>query len=222
MIPACKTDVVSDTVLDLFINEAVKDISANAKCLTTTKKFNAVADQGSASNPYVISTVIADYLVADKGGLWWNEGTVAVPDYTQLNARTVAWLNENRPDWQDLSSGYPEDYAIEGNNLYIVPAPVASLTDGFKLFYIKIPSTMINAGSYPFSGSTVEFTHLSMFDFAIIYYCRWKISPAFNKDGTENLSLQEYMKERQEKIYLMNRRPDISNSSDSAFKGKIC
>ena len=108
MIPGCKVDVVPDTVLDLLINEGVKDIAAYTKCLPTNKRFNAVASQGTALNPYVLSSVIGDYLVVDKPGLWWNQGTVAAPDYKKLNPRTQEWLDGNRPNWRDIDDGYPQ------------------------------------------------------------------------------------------------------------------
>lgn len=223
MIPGCKTDVVSDTVLDLVINEGVKDIAAFTKCLTTNKKFNAVASQGNVDNPYILSTVIGNYLVADKAGLWWNQGSVASPDYKKLNPRTIAWLDANRPNWRDLPAGTPQDYAIDNDNLIVVPAPVASLSNGFWLFHAKTPTAMTNVDAYPFSGTTVEYSHLSMFDFAIIYYVRWKVMPMLNKDYIDNYNLAQglYNKERNEKYALLKRRPDINNSPDVAFKSVL-
>lgn len=220
-IPGCKTDVVSDTILDLLLNEAAKDIVSFTKCLPTNKKFSAVATQGDLASPYVISTVIGDYLMPDKGGLWWNQGTVAAPDYKQLYPRTIAWLDRNRPNWRDISDGSPEDYAIDGNNIIVVPAPVSSLSNAFWLFYIKTSTNMTATTHYPYTGSTTELTHLSIFDLALVKFVAWQVYPMINKTGDSNLSLQEYLKLRQEKTSLLKRRPDIGNSPDAALKGKI-
>jgi len=221
MIPGLKTDVCSDTLLDSILNAGVRDIATFTQCLPTNKKFNAVADQGNVGNPYILSSVITNFLVAGKGGLYWNRGTVAAPDYFKLNPRTIAWLDANRPNWKDLDSGTPQDYAIDGDNLIVVPAPSASLTNGFWLFYAKSPSSMTVVTQYPFSGTTTEYTHLSMFDMAITYYVRWKAMPMLNKDYIDNYNLAKglYVNERTEKSYLLKRRPDIDNSEDAAFKG---
>ena len=221
IIPGCKTDVVSNILLDQLLNAGVHDIAVYTKCLPTNKKFSAVASQGDILNPYIISTVIGDYLLPDKAGLWWNRGTVAAPDYKQLWPRTEAWLDKNRPNWRDIDDGDPQDYLIHGNNLIIIPAPDTALTDAFWLFYFKTPTTMANVASYPFSGSTTEFTHLSMFDLAIIKWVAWQIFPMLNKNQDANMSLAEYIKIREEKYSLYKRRPDISNSSDAALKGRL-
>jgi hypothetical protein len=216
VIPSLKTDVVPSATsstqvgLDLILNEAVKDIASFTGCLSTNKKFNAVASQGDVSNPYVISTVIGNFLTMAGGGLCWNQGTSTVPQWKTLNPRTIEWMNDNRSNWREIDDGTPEDYIVDGNNLIIVPAPVSSLSEGLWLFYGKAPATMSSDGSYPFSGSTVELTHLSPFDMAIIYYARMIISPAFNLQTNENLSLAQYNKERLEKWNLMRSRSDLA------------
>jgi hypothetical protein len=216
VIPSLSTSVMPNLTtatqigLDLILNEACKDIAAFTGCLPTNKKFNAIASQGDASNPYIISTVIGNFLTMAGGGLAWNAGSATVPQWKTLNPRTIEWMNENRSNWREIADGTPEDYIVDGNNLIVVPAPVSSLTEGFWLFYGKIPTVMSVEGAYPFSGSTVELTHLSPFDMSIIYYARMVISPAFNLQTNENLSLAQYMKERQEKWSLIKSRPDLA------------
>lgn len=227
-----KTDVLPDASsalsigIDIVINEAIKDIAASTLCLPTSKKFNAVASQGTAINPYLISSVIGNFLCAGKGALHWNQGTVAAPQWKRLDPRTVAWLEENRPNWKEISDGSPQEYAIDGDNLYIIPAPVSSLSNALWLFYNQTPSPMSADASCPFSGTTTEMAHLSMFDMAIIYYTRWKCMPMLGKEyNQDNYSLQKnlYINEREEKKAWLKRRPDIANDSYASFKGpKIC
>ena len=223
VIPSLQQSTLPDTTssntigLDLILNEAVKDIADYTACLPTNKKFSAVASQGDVANPYLLSSVIGNFLTMGKGALWWNAGSSTTPQWRKLNPRTVAWLDKNRPNWHEVSDGSPEDYAIDGDNLYVVPAPVDALTDGFWLFYGKTPGTMSATGHYPFTGTTTELTHLSKFDMSIIYYTRSVISPMLNKLNGENLSYAEYKKEREEKWGLLKRRLDIAN--DASFKG---
>lgn len=216
IIPGCKSDVVSDTLLDIILNAGTKDITAYCECLPTNKKFNAVASQGTAILPYALSSVIANYLCIGGGGLWWNEGDNTTPNWKKLEPRTIEWLDENRPNWHEISDGSPEDYAIDGDNLYVVPAPSAALTNGFWMFYTKMPSEMTSTSAYPFSGTTTEYTHLTPFDFAIIYYARWKILPMLGKEFAQdefNRNQNLYIKERAEKLSLYRRRPDIAQTA---------
>jgi hypothetical protein len=211
MIPGAKINVIPDTVLDLILNEGVKDIADYTVCLKTNKKFSVVADDSE----YNLSVELGDYLTVDKPGLWWYNGSIWRP----LWPRTLKWLDENKPNWRSLSSGTPLDYSIDADVLTISPPPQTSVTDGFWFYYGKKPTNMTQNTHYPFSGSTTELTHLSKFDMAIILYAKWKIEPMLNKKGDSNLSYQEYLREREEKLGLLNRRLDIAHSSDTRLQG---
>ena len=225
MIPGLKTDVLPDTAtstvtgIDIVLNQGVKDIAAYTGCLPTNKKFNVVASKGTATSPYIISTVIANYLTMKGGGLWRNQGTVASPQWKKLNPCTIEWLDANRSNWHEIADGTPEDYAIDGDNLYVVPAASSALSEGLWLFYGKMPDPMSNNAHYPFSGSATELTHLTPFDMAIIYYARSILSPMLNKETGENLSIAEYTKEREEKWGEIKSRPDIAQSEDACLSG---
>lgn len=214
-IPGLKQKVADDTTIDLYLNKGVIDIAAYTCCLKTNKKFAVVADQ----REYSLSTVLGDFLVMDKPGLWWNAGTITATSYKQLNSVTLKSLDENRPNWRDLDSNYPQDYTIDGDILTCVPPPVSSLADGFWIYYGKKPTPMTLITHYSFSGSVIEYTHLSIFDDAIILYVRARLSPTMNKLNDENLTLQEYVIERERAFSLFKRRPDISASADARFKG---
>lgn len=211
MAPGAKSSVISDATLDLILNLAVTDIAAYTVCLKANKKFAVTANQSE----YSLSTVIGDYLAVDKSGLWWNNGTQFQPVYS----RTLQYLDQNRPTWRNLGAGSPYDYTIDGDILTVVPKPQTTITDGFWLYYGKKPTVMSADGHYPFSGSTTEWTHLSIFDMAIIKYAKWVVEPILNKDQDANLSYQEYLREREEKKNLFYKRLDVSHSMDTGLKG---
>lgn len=211
MIPGAKIDRISNDVLDLVLNLGVVDIAAYTICLKANSKFAVEADE----DEYSLSVVCPNYLAVDKSGLWWNNGTTWRPVYP----RTLKWLDENVQNWRSRSSGSPLYYSIDGDVLTISPPPATALADGFWLYYGRKPNPMTEEGHYPFSGSTTEYPHLSIFDLAIIKYAKWQIEPMLNKDQDSNLSLREYMKEREEKIDLFNRRLDISASMDAGLRG---
>ncbi len=214
-IPGLKQKVADDTVVDLYINKGVVEVAAYSCCLKANKKFAVVASQAE----YSLSSVIGDYLVMDKPGLWFNQGTVAAPNYKPLNPATLKSLDKDRPNWRDLAAGIPQDYSIDGDILTLVPKPETALADGLWLYYGKNPPPMTLVGHYPFSGSTTEFDHLSIFDDAILLYVRARLSPTMNKLNDENLSLKEFYAELDAKIKLFKNRPDIKASNNARFQG---
>jgi len=131
----------------------------------------------------------------------------------------LAWLDKNRPNWRSLSAGSPQDYSIDGDVLTVVPKPITAVTDGFWLYYGKQAPIMTAPEHYPFSGSTTELTHLSMFDMSIVYYAKWKIEPILSKENSEDLTEMNYKKEREEKFTLFKRRRDVSASDAAKFAG---
>jgi hypothetical protein len=202
---------MADADIDIVLNMAVDDIAAYTACLKANKKFNAVASQSE----YNLSTVIGNYLVMDKPGLWWYDGSA----WKQINSTTLKGLDNNKYSWRGSSAGSPEDYSIDGDVLTITPAPSSSGTEYFWLYYGKIPTAMSAEASYPFSGTTTEFTHLRVFDRAILRYAKSMLSPALNKLNEENLTWQEYLAAREEALYLFKRRPDIAANSQSRMTG---
>ena len=85
-VPHALTSVITDIQLNLILNEGVNDIASRTLCLPADTKFNAVADQ----QDYDLSSVVSRFLVIDKEGLFWTNGT----RYKQLLPKTMKWLDE--------------------------------------------------------------------------------------------------------------------------------
>ena len=211
-VPGAKVSVVSDSVLNLLLNQGVVEIAALTICLKANKKFNVVADQ----REYVLSSVVGDFLIMDDPGVYWYNGS----SWKQLCPVTMKWLDENRPNWRDEDSGDPKHYYQESDTLGFHPTPDTSLASGFHVYYGKKPSGMTTEDQYPFGGEA-EITHLSILSEAILYYWKWKILPALNKDGTDNFRLAEraFYNEITLKKAMLARRPDISASRYNQMQG---
>ena len=213
LIPGAKKSVITNASFNLILNEGVKDIAAYTVCLKTNKKFNVVA----STFEYNLSEEIGDYLTVD-GKLWWNNGSKWQPVYP----RTLKWLDKNRPNWRDLGEGNPLYYSIDSDVLTINPTPNTSLTSGFWLYYGAAPTQMTKDSDYPFGGET-EYSFLSIFDYSIIAFARWRILPMISKNADADKLYQEYKVEREEKFIMLNRRSDLSNTSELRLQGaKIC
>jgi hypothetical protein len=211
LIPGAKIQVIDNATMDLVLNEGVKDIATYTLCLKTNKKFTVT----DGKFEYDLSTLIGDYLTPDKSGLWWNNGSV----WRQLNPVTLKYLDEFKTNWRSLGEASPMDYSIDGDILTLSPTPNTTLANGLWLYYAERPISMTEDSHYPFSGSATELTHLSIFDFAIILFAKMRLEPMLNKTADANLSMQEYIREREEKMNLLYRRKDVISSSDTRLQG---
>jgi len=209
-IPGAKAQIITEPVLTLILNQGIKNIAAYTACLKANKKFTITANQAE----YALSTVIGDYLVTDKSGLWWF-GT----QWKKLNPRTLAWLDENRPNWRDLDAGDPQEYFIDSDILTLVPAPDTTLADGLWLYYGKAPVPMAEETDYPFSGDSTELTHLSIFDDAILEYAEWRVNPILNKDQTEDITEGQFKRAREEAFTIFKKRRDIGSDKEARLQG---
>jgi hypothetical protein len=200
-IPGAKPNVIDDTTLILLLNNATTDIVVNTKCLPTNKKFNVVASQQT----YSLTSAIGNFLLPDKSGLWWNNGT----QFTQLYAKTLKWLDRNYGNWRSLDVGNPIYYTIDGDLITVVQTPNTSLASGFWLYYIAAPTFMASPGDFPFVGNAVEQPRLRVFDEAIMKYAKWKISPMINQDTQQDMTKLDYDAELLSKKKIFHERPDV-------------
>jgi len=211
LIPGAKVSVVKNASFNLILNEGVKDIAAYTVCLKANKKFKITADKYE----YSLSSFIGDYVAVDKMGLWWNNGS----KWKQLYPRTLKWFDINRPNWRDLGSGDPLYYSIDSDIVTLSPTPDTTLASGLWLYYGSAPVSMSKDSDYPFSGSETELTHLSIFDYSIIAFARWRILPMLSNDANADKLYQEYKLEREEKLNMLKRRKDIANSAEMRLRG---
>ena len=208
-VPAAKIQVISNAVLDLMINQGVKDINIKAAALVGNATFNVVAEQ----RDYTMSQQISDFIAFTDAGLWWNQGSASSLDWIRLTALTRRSLNDRYPQWANQDSDSPWRYIIEGDTLSIDPKPSASLTNGFWAFYIKKPTDMTQGSHYPFSGTTTEIASLSVFDDAIIDYVRWKLAGPLKAEATGILLEKDYDKSLASKIAIFKRRLDTTGNN---------
>jgi hypothetical protein len=78
---------------------------------------------------------------------------------------------------------------------------------------------MQNDTDHAFSGSNVSYTHLEIFNDAIISYCQWKLAPVLSKDQLTDITEMQYKRIREEAFNLFRRRKDISSGGEARFRG---
>ena len=217
-VPGAKeTDVVTDPVLTLLLNQGVVDIATKTACLKKSKTFTVTADDYD----YSLSSVLGDYLTMDKPGIWWNAGTVASPNWQKLDPRTMKYFDTNSPSWRDDDSDDPLEYSIEGDVLTLRPTPDTTLANGLWVYYGAMPIAMSAGAHFPFTGTSTEYTHLSIFDDAILAFVEWKLQKALNKGQDPYAAkAKAYLGILETKEVLFKRRLDINAHRDTKFQGR--
>lgn len=216
LVPGAKIAMVSNETVNLLMEAGILDIATHAICLPTNKKFTVTADK----DEYSLSSVIGDFLVVDKPGLWWNAGTATDPDWQEVYPKTIKLMDRDRPSWRDDDSDEPLDYFIKGDILTIKPTPDTTLADGAWLYYGKRPTIMTKDSHFPFTGAT-EWDHLSVFDEAITTYLEWKLGKivAKGKNVAGGVTHKDYEAVRAQRTALFNRRPDIAAHRKTKLQG---
>src|SRR3990167_3111195 len=127
--PNPKLSTAPAGVVDNMIQIAANEIAAMTLCLPKNAKFNAVAGS-TGPGEYSLSTIDSEFVRIADSGLYWNAGTVASPQWKQLDAVTLKWLDENRRNWRDVDADDPQVFYQDGDTLGISPAPADALTNG--------------------------------------------------------------------------------------------
>lgn len=210
MVPSANKNAVGDTVLLMLINKGVREVNIMTSAYVGEKYFNV----RSGVKTYNIRDDVDDFVGIGPGGLWMNKGSVASPNWRQLDGVTRDHLNSKFPNWPNASSGTPLKYFVKSGQLVVYPANSAALTNGFWLpDYVKKPVDMTNDAHYPFSGSAEELSDLEPLDDAIIDYVRWHLKHSVGSDQKGLITRQEFEATVRERKLVINRRPDIPKSN---------
>ena len=209
---AAKKTTIGDAELELILNLGALEVAQKSICLKTNEKFNSVAGIGT----YNLTSTLTRYLVMDKPGVWYRSSSSE--DYIQLNPTTIKALDNDRPGWRDLDSDDPTDYAIEGDDLIVVPAPSDAITDAFWVYFGQAPQSMTNNTHFPFGHST-EIYRLKTLQEAILAFWEWKAVKAL-ESGIDAYRAAETAFDREfaKQLKSINRRPDIQ--SEAKVKAK--
>ena len=206
-VPGAKSSVIDDDVIRIILNQGKDELCFYAKCLPVNEKFSTVA----STEEYDLTSELTRYLMPQPSGLWWNAGSSASPNWQQLDAVTIGWLDKYKPAWRDASAGSPLYYYIEGDKANVHPKPTSSLTDGLWMYHYQKSADMSQDDDYPFGGSN-EISRLSVFSEALLLYWEMRANFMINEEALALQAKQAYLQERGEKIALLNTRPDLLNS----------
>lgn len=205
--PKTTTDNLSDLQLVFFINEAVKEICVDAQIQETEKAFNVVAGQSE----YSLTDIDSRLITINKSGLYWYNGT----NYKQLDPKTRKYLDEHYATWRNRTAGTPQSYFIEGDILTVFPTPDASISNGFKLSYIRRFLPMANDTDQPFHTESSQSTQINRYDvlsWSIIDKCLVFLNKVLQEQQAETLKEQLYRANLILRLKQIKIRPDINTT----------
>ncbi len=126
--------LIDDDDIIAWANEAQRDIIRKTRCLADSAYISVVAGTDSYDLP-------SNFLVAAS----------VLLDGRKLTATTREEIDLLDPyrDTPDVIGDTPTRYYIWGQQLYLYPKPIADSTNGVRIFYAILPSTLINDDNIP-------------------------------------------------------------------------
>lgn len=212
-VPQATVEQINDDTLALLLRQGALDVAMRLHCLKTDQKFSTVEDQ----RRYTLSSVLTRFLEISDSGVWWSED--GSDNYIRLIPTTIKWLDENRPNWRTEAAGAPVYYAFDADELILAPPASETTSEALWAFFSQIPPTPDNDDWYPFGGET-EIPRLAVLSDTILYYYKWKALGILGKSNEMDAFKPSYIAEVLEKQQFLNRRKDISSSSEAKLQGK--
>ena len=212
-VPGAKATTIPEAVLTLILNQGKDELCSITRCLPENSKFDVVAEQAE----YDLTSSLTRFIMPQESGCWWNAGDGTTTNWQKLDAVTIKWLDENKPSWRDSSSGSPLYYYIEGDKLNIHPKPSTALTNGLWMYYFQKSEDMSNDAHFPFGGAN-EISRLAILSEAILLYWEMRANFMLNEEELALRARDTYIRERSEKLMLLNVRPDLVNSDQAIMR----
>ena len=216
--PGVKLSTAPAGVVDNAIQLCANEVAARTLCLPKNIKFSAVAGSTGAGE-YTLSTIDSEFIQIAPSGLYWNQGTVASPDWKQLDAVTIKWLDENRRNWRSESAGTPQQFYQDGDTLGVYPDTESALSDGLWLYYGLKAFTMTTDDDYPFYGAS-EIARLSILDEAITKRFKMLSLGAADKRDDYNLEEKAFEREIVKVKGILGTNRAVLNSRYNRFQGR--
>lgn len=130
----------ADTDLDQWINEAARDIARRSETLQATTEFDATAD----TQEYTLPTDVIKVHRAEYANNT-DRDTVTPLEYRDYNTMDSVWWSQ-----QVQSRGDPYWFTMWGFppslKMVVYPTPSDTVTNGFKVFYYRLPAAATTDG----------------------------------------------------------------------------
>jgi hypothetical protein len=171
------TNALSDANLLIILNDAAREFMRRAEGYPTSTQFNATASTAQ----YLLSANVPTFASVHKSGLWWQDSS---DDWHQLDPETRQSLTARFPAWRNAAAGTPARFFIEGNDIFVHPAPTLTDALAFELNHFARSQDGSANTKYVFTNSTtLELVFLIDFEDALYDFVRSKVAAMLNKSS---------------------------------------
>ncbi len=217
-VPNMNQNGVSDTFLDLLINQACDKANMIAKVYKGYTDFNIEADK----RLYDFANYVPGFLGTDKRGVYFKDSN---DDWEHIWPKTEKQLRRVYPNYLNATSVsvpnwyyFSDDDSEKGPGVAFYPPPSTTKSSGGRIYHLKKANYMTAGSHYPFSGSNTELISLRPLDDAIVAYCVWKISPSFGAVTDKDLRKAEFIAECKDAARQIRRRQDVSGEPTNKMR----
>lgn len=177
------TDVISNADLNTLLNEGALRLATDGHAFVLSATWSAVA----STQRYVLSgatpkvTAFLDLYWPANGLVYQVTSTSTKTAPNDFRVTSEAWLDLNRPGWQDDAVSDTLQHAFLGydstGNLCLGVHPASSTTTPtFKLYYLSRGVDMDGDTKYPWVNSTSNLVHTEPYQQAIAYWAMYVLS----------------------------------------------
>jgi len=178
--PELTERVVTDIVLNGWMLDADKDVSAFTRCVISNvpETFDSVEDD----QYYDLTGNISKFFDIDEypgGGVWYDDEPLTKCSESEMN-----YILRN---WKTADSGTPKKYFRRGKYLWFDYAPAADDVE-IAISTVYVSDDFDSDGATPYNG----LSYLEPFHQAVLKYMQWKGKMKVGKDDEELMAAKEY------------------------------
>ena len=203
-IPSATVESVSDDIITSELNHGVDECNLLAEVYKSYTEITLTAEK----QIYSLSEKVPNYLGIAKNGVWYFNSS-GVSKY--LFAKTIRWLDLYMRNWRDLTSGEPQWYWIDGDDLGFFRKP--DQANKAWVYHLMKSTPMDSNDNYPWFNKTTE-SIFRPFDNAITAYAVWALSSSVGKENTKSALWQEFIMQLTKATQQVKRRRDLVSDYD--------
>ena len=205
LVPEVTSTILSDTNLNLFINDGALDVVRRTDCLWNYADQTVTAATQTYSVPSDAVRILAVYY----GG---------TGSWKKLPCVTMDYLgNEINQDWFDNTGTIYGYFEAEQNKigLYQIPTSAEAGTDYLRIYYIEQPDTLVNDSDIPFNNTTNLYPYHDLVLLYVIYKAKQMVGKWEQATVIEN----NYLAKCREMKVELNKLNDFQQSIRPYYKG---
>ena len=204
MVPEANTTVISNSNLDILINDGALDIVKRTDCLQNYDDQDVTADQQEYTLPTDAIKVLAV----------WYGGSEA---WEKLPCITQDWLaNEIDAEWMNKTTTiYGYYLRADKVGLYQIPTSAEAGTDYLRIFYTEQPDTLSEDSNIPFNSQTQLYPYHEL----IMLYGMYKIKQILGKWEQAKVIETDYLMKCAEMRRELQKLDDFLQPITPYYKG---